>query len=329
MDKKGLSIEHLYKTFQGKSVLKDCCLQVEAGEFCTLLAPSGEGKTTILRILAGLLPADQGKIFWKGQEISGLPPARRKMAMVFQHNALFPHMTVGENLAFGLQMQKKSREVQRERVQAMLAALQLDGFEDRMPATLSGGQQQRVALGRALIVEPDVLLCDEPLSALDENLRREMGELLRTLHDRTGVTTLYITHDQREAYRLSDTIALLQGGRILQHDRPQRIFDAPASIEAARFLGISNWVRGEELGKAGCICGCRPEELAVLPDGRIEAETVQAAYEGGYIRAQFRTADGSCLTAELPESCGIKAGVSCRLDSVKWRIFADGDRGDI
>jgi ABC-type Fe3+/spermidine/putrescine transport system ATPase subunit len=242
-------IENLNKSFGSHHVLKDVSLAIEEKEFVTLLGPSGCGKTTTLRLLAGFLVPDAGEIRVAGQLVSSprttVPPERRRMGMVFQNYAVWPHMSVFENVAFGLRVAKLGRAEIGERVARVLAAIGLDGLEDRNPAQLSGGQQQRVALARSLVVEPSILLLDEPLSNLDAKLRERMRSELKSLQRRTGITFVYVTHDQAEAMALSDRIAVFHQGVLQQCGRPREIYERPANLFVADFMGIVNRLPGE------------------------------------------------------------------------------------
>jgi ABC-type Fe3+/spermidine/putrescine transport system ATPase subunit len=242
-------IAHLNKSFGRDHVLKDLSLEIEEKEFVTLLGPSGCGKTTTLRLLAGFLTPDEGKILVGGQLLSSprsaVPPERRRMGMVFQNYAIWPHMHVFDNVAFGLRLAKIGRADIRERVARVLAAVGLEGLEARHPAELSGGQQQRVALARSLVVEPSILLLDEPLSNLDAKLRERMRGELKSLQRRTGITFVYVTHDQAEAMALSDRIAVFRQGALQQYGRPREIYERPANLFVADFMGIVNRLRGE------------------------------------------------------------------------------------
>jgi len=241
-----LHLSGLRVTYPGASAptLDGVNLTVRAGSLTALLGPSGTGKTTVLKLVAGLLQPDAGDIRLGGQSILALPPERRKVVLVFQSPLLFPHLTVAENVGFGLRMRGLPRAVIAERAAAMLDRLHLTGLAARRPDALSGGQSQRVALARALILEPDLLLLDEPLSSLDPGLRDEMRGLIRTLQREIGVTTLVVTHDQTEAVVMADSIALLQAGRIAQDAAPEVIYARPASLAVARFFGGENFLHG-------------------------------------------------------------------------------------
>jgi ABC-type Fe3+/spermidine/putrescine transport system ATPase subunit len=240
-----LVLDRLAKSFASR-VLDGLSLAVERGEVVALLGPSGSGKTTALRLVAGFESPDPGggRILLDGQDVSPLPPARRNFGMVFQHYALFPHLTVGENVAFGLEGRRLARELVRERVAAALALVDLPGFEGRRIGQISGGQQQRVALARALAPEPRVLLLDEPLSNLDPALRERTRRELRRAIRRVGITTLLVTHEQEEAFHLGDRVAVLEGGVLHQVGRPEELYDRPATRFVATFVGRASVLAG-------------------------------------------------------------------------------------
>ena len=219
-------------------------LQVAAGEFVTLLGPSGCGKTTCLKMLAGFEYPSEGKIFLKGQEVSAIPAHKRNIGMVFQHYALFPHMTVAQNLAFPLQVRGLSAKETEEHVQRALGMVQLEEFATRYPGQMSGGQQQRAAIARALVFEPDMVLMDEPLGALDRRLREEMQYEIRRLQQRLKVTMVYVTHDQGEAMAMSDRVAVMHGGRIQQIASPEQLYEEPERSFVANFIGENNLLSG-------------------------------------------------------------------------------------
>lgn len=232
-----LSVRKARKTYNGKTVVHDVDVTVEDGAFCTMLGPSGSGKTTILQLIAGLEPMDSGDVRLGGRDITRFHPEKRNIGIVFQSYALFPHLSIADNVAYGLKSRKISRREQKRRVDDMLALVGLHEIPDRKPTQLSGGQQQRVALARALVIEPDLLLLDEPLSALDRKIRGEMQTEIARIHRETGVTTVMVTHDQEEALDLADQVVLLQDGHIRQHAAPRTMYDQPASPFVANFLG--------------------------------------------------------------------------------------------
>ncbi|WP_366140002.1 ABC transporter ATP-binding protein [uncultured Jannaschia sp.] len=292
-------------------------LTIARGTFFTLLGPSGCGKTTLLRLVAGFEAPSSGIVRIGGIDVTGRPPHRRSVNTVFQSYALFPHLTVAQNVAFGLEM--LGRADARDRTREMLALVRLDGFADRRPAQLSGGQQQRVALARALAPSPEVLLLDEPLSALDLKLRREMQRELKRLQHETGITFVFVTHDQEEALTMSDRIAVMEGGRVLQVGPPREIYDAPATRFVAGFIGESNVLAGEVRegrvhlpggsvpapdGAAGPVTlAIRPERVTLAASGApdtLAAVLATTIYQGADLTAHLRLPDGTEIAARLP-----------------------------
>ncbi|MBZ5593847.1 MAG: ABC transporter ATP-binding protein [Acidobacteriia bacterium] len=239
-----LSIRSIAKRFGSTAVLHDVSLQVAQGELLTVLGESGSGKTTLLRLIAGFEQADGGEIFMEGERLDPLPPYRRRVNTVFQHYALFPHLSVFENVAYGLRVRKVARTEIPQRVEKALALVKMSEYTRRAPSQLSGGQQQRIALARALVNQPKLLLLDEPLSALDANLRRQMQLELKSLQREVGISFVFVTHDQEEAMALSDRIALLRSGELEQVATPREIYSRPATAYTARFIGQTNLMRG-------------------------------------------------------------------------------------
>lgn len=241
-----LVLDGLTKAYPGagQAAVHDLSLAVESGSLTALLGPSGSGKTTTMKLIAGLLSPDRGEVLLDNRPVTSLPPERREVAMVFQNPLLFPHLTIAQNVGFGLRMQGLPANRIAHEVATMLDRVRLTGLGPRRPAQLSGGQQQRAALARALILAPRVLLLDEPLSNLDATLRDEMRSLIRDLQRETGITTLVVTHDQAEAVALADKIALLLDGRLAQHARPEDFYRRPANETVARFFGAVNFIPG-------------------------------------------------------------------------------------
>jgi spermidine/putrescine ABC transporter ATP-binding subunit len=239
-----LKVENVCKKFGKTIAVDDVSFDVEKGTFLTLLGPSGCGKTTTLRLIAGFIKPDKGEIFINNEPQIGKPPYQRNIGVVFQNYALFPHMTVEENVAFGLKMRKIKEDIIKKKVSEVLELVMLKAFEKRYPRELSGGQQQRVALARALVIEPDVLLLDEPLSNLDLKLRLQMRYEIKRLQKIAGITTVYVTHDQGEALAMSDLIGVMNQGHILQIDTPWRIYNNPSHEFVAEFIGETNVLRG-------------------------------------------------------------------------------------
>jgi putative spermidine/putrescine transport system ATP-binding protein/spermidine/putrescine transport system ATP-binding protein len=238
----------IYKRFGKVVAVEKMDFDIEEGSLVTLLGPSGCGKTTLLRMVAGLEDPTEGDIFIKGARINDTPIHKRNLGMIFQNYALFPHKTIFENVAFGLKYRDVSKADIEEKVTQALKMVRLPGVENRMPSQLSGGQQQRIAMARAIVIEPDVLLMDEPLSALDENLREEMRREVDNLQQMLGVTTIFVTHDQREALSMSDKILVMKDGRKQQEGEPQKVYNEPVNHFVADFLGHSNFIRGEIIG---------------------------------------------------------------------------------
>ena len=239
-----ISFENVNKFYEDTHVLKNINFEIEKGKFYTLLGPSGCGKTTILRIIAGFTDVSNGKVTLNGEDVTKLPPNKRKVNTVFQDYALFPHMNVFENIAFGLRLKKTPENIIKEKVADALKMVQLSGYENREISQMSGGQQQRVAIARALVNEPEVLLLDEPLSALDLKLRTDMQYELRELQQRLGITFIFVTHDQEEALAMSDEIFVMSKGEIVQSGTPVDIYDEPINRFVADFIGESNIVDG-------------------------------------------------------------------------------------
>lgn len=239
-----ISFENVNKFYEDTHVLKNINFEIEKGKFYTLLGPSGCGKTTILRIIAGFTDVSNGKVTLNGEDVTNLPPNKRKVNTVFQDYALFPHMNVFENIAFGLRLKKTPENIIKEKVANALKMVQLSGYENREISQMSGGQQQRVAIARALVNEPEVLLLDEPLSALDLKLRTDMQYELRELQQRLGITFIFVTHDQEEALAMSDEIFVMSKGEIVQSGTPVDIYDEPINRFVADFIGESNIVDG-------------------------------------------------------------------------------------
>ena len=341
-----LSISHVRKAFGQFAALDDVSLEVADGEFLALLGPSGSGKTTLLRILAGLESADAGDVTLDGQDFLTLSARQRRIGMVFQHYALFRHMTVAKNVAFGLTVrprrERPSRDALRGRVDELLRLVQLEGLGDRYPAQLSGGQRQRVALARALAIEPRMLLLDEPFGALDAKVRRELRKWLRHVHDETGVTTLFVTHDQEEALDLADRVAILSGGKLQQVGAPQEVYDTPATAFVHSFLGGSTCLPGHvEAGRVqvlgwnapapagaptGAVKVClRTGEIALdAGDDGIEARCTAVLARGGVFRVETRTTGGHEIDVERPAGAaiaGVSVGQAVRLRAERMSIY--------
>ena len=284
-----IELKQVYKAFGATKVLQDFNLTFEKGKFTTLLGASGCGKTTILRLIAGLEELDQGQILCDGKDISRLPPQQRGVGIVFQSYALFPHLTVGENVAFGLKMQESPSSDIAEKVSQALKMVELEGFEHRRIEQLSGGQQQRVALARALVIAPQILLFDEPLSNLDTHLRRTMREMIRHLQQKLGITVLYVTHDQTEAFAVSDAVVVINQGKVEQIGSPNALYHHPTSRFTANFMGEVSFFP-VSVKNGNYVLGIRPEGVLLALTGEsAERCKVQSAISmGSYWEIQVR-----------------------------------------
>jgi putative spermidine/putrescine transport system ATP-binding protein len=341
--------QNVQKSYDGTSlVVKNLNLDIGRGEFLTMLGPSGSGKTTTLMMLAGFEPPTQGEIFLKGRPISRMPPHKRGIGMVFQNYALFPHMTVSENLAFPLRVRGLSKAEIKDKIDHALDMVELPTFGDRRPAQLSGGQQQRIAVARALVFEPDLVLMDEPLGALDKQLREQMQYEIKHLHERLDITVVYVTHDQSEALTMSDRIAVFNDGVIQQLSRPDELYERPCNSFVAQFIGENNRLKGtvEELNGNNCcivrlnsgdkikasavgvsrkgeptLLSLRPERVEINPqngslsnilEGRIE----EIIYLGDHMRTRLSVAGHSDFIVKVPNrqrDRGFKAGENVKI----------------
>lgn len=323
------------KSYDGRSmVVADLDLEIRNGEFLTMLGPSGSGKTTCLMMLAGFETATRGVIRIGGRSVQALPPRKRGIGMVFQNYALFPHMTVGRNLAFPLEVRGIGKAEQGERVKRALQLVRLQGMEDRRPGQLSGGQQQRVAIARALVFQPDLVLMDEPLGALDRQLREEMQYEIRRIHQSLGVTVVYVTHDQEEAMVLSDRVAVLRGGRVEQVAEPEALYEEPQRSFVARFIGENNRLHGRVAAVRDDICevetggqvvralrvadvregdettlSIRPERVAIAPQPGLYSNELDASIEdmtflGDHLRIRLDVCGRTDFIAKIPNIVG-------------------------
>ncbi|MGD9734048.1 MAG: ABC transporter ATP-binding protein [Solirubrobacterales bacterium] len=318
-------------------MLRGVDLDIPSGTRTVLVGPSGAGKTTLLRAICGLQEIDEGSIELGDRRIDGLPAYRRGCAVVFQEPRLLPHLDVGENVAFALRAAGVRRDERRARARALLAEVGLGAFEERRADRLSGGEQQRVSLARALCAEPEVLLLDEPISAVDANRREELRELITRLQQERGLTTLFVTHDRAEAAQMGERVALMLEGRIVQEDEPKALFDRPASPVVARFFGSTNILRGHvlngriELGGArlpvpgpdgeACVT-IRPERVRLDPAAPLELQVREAIYTGTFVRLRLRGEDLSLEAMVAPSqapAAGEKIGVVLPLEDL-WRI---------
>ena len=294
-NKDGLIVKGVNKCFGSVEALKDVDLEVRSGEFFTLLGPSGCGKTTLLRIIAGLELPDTGHVYLGGQDVTSLPATKRQVNTVFQSYALFPHLSVYENIAFGLRSRKFPDEEVKKRVDRRLEMLGIQDMQNRHPDQLSGGQKQRVALARALVNEPEILLLDEPMSALDAKLRAQVQEDLRRIQRRLGKTFLLVTHDQSEALVCSDRLAVMHEGRVVQYGTPQEVYDSPKNKFVAEFLGAANLIKGEKV--TGGI---------QTPFGLLKLEK-EAPWESGLVAIR---PEWIWIRDSQPETNGVRATVS-------------------
>ncbi len=276
-DKVLLQLTGLKKTYDQTDVLKDINLDIKHGEFITLLGPSGCGKTTLLRLIAGFEQPNAGAIYLDGIQMAGLPADKRPVNTVFQQYALFPHMTVAQNVAYGLKLKKVPKDEMQTRVSEMLAMVQLEHLANRRPQDLSGGQQQRVAIARAVINRPKLLLLDEPLSALDHKLRLQMQSELKRLQRELGITFVFVTHDQEEALSMSDRIAVMKDGKFQQIGTPIEIYETPANLFTAKFIGETNLFKAEVKG----VYPEQPDRDGQVTNGRIEVEVCEAQAQDG------------------------------------------------
>ena len=274
-----IEVDNVIKRYGDHTVINGLSLTIQPGEFFTLLGPSGCGKTTLLRMIIGFNSIEGGEIRVDGQVVNNIPTNRRNMGMVFQNYAVFPHMNVRDNVAYGLKTRKVDKAEHRRRADEMLRMVKIDQYADRMPAQLSGGQQQRVALARAIVIQPDVLLMDEPLSNLDAKLRVEMRNVIKRIQHQIGITTVYVTHDQEEALSVSDRIAVMHDGVIQQIDTPKRIYLRPANEFVAGFIGLTNFLQADnDGGTLDFGCGYRVP-VTTLVAGAPKAVTVAARPE--------------------------------------------------
>lgn len=324
-----ITLERVSKRFGDVSAVQDVDLRIEEGEFFSLLGPSGSGKTTILRLIAGFVQPNAGAILIGGQDVSALPPERRKIGLVFQNYALFPHLTVEENIAFGLRARKFSDSEIAQKIGKVLEQTGLLGYEKRYPRELSGGEAQRVALARSLVIEPRVLLLDEPLGALDRLLREQMQYWIKGLQNDLRVTTIYVTHDQEEALTMSDRIAVMHRGVVQQVDRPSVLYRTPATPFVAAFMGDNNVLQGTLINRSG-------ELLTIeLPGGqRIRTATRERFEDGDSVTLSIRPEDiemrSAGLRTEKEEEDSLRANVLQRVyrGAVhRYQVALDG--GDI
>jgi putative spermidine/putrescine transport system ATP-binding protein len=340
--------DHVQKSYDGEQlVVKDLNLYIAKGEFLTMLGPSGSGKTTCLMMLAGFETATHGDILLGGKPINNIPPHKRGIGMVFQNYALFPHMTVGENLSFPLEVRKQGKSEREENVKRALDMVQMGDFINRRPAQLSGGQQQRIALARSLVFEPDLVLMDEPLGALDKQLREHMQYEIKHLHERLGVTVVYVTHDQSEALTMSDRVAVFDDGIIQQLAPPDDLYERPDNAFVAQFIGENNTLKATVTGIKDGIAsvdyghGTKGEALAVNCGGvgstttlsvrperveigaksgpnAVDATVLELIYLGDHIRCRMEVLGDDQFVVKVPNSHGHKHLVVGETTKVSW-----------
>ncbi len=340
-----VQLQALTRVYGTVTALDGLDLAIEPGELVALLGPSGCGKTTALRILAGLEDASSGRVLVGGSDISTVSANRRDMGMVFQAYSLFPHMTVQQNVEFGLKMRKVDGHTRRNRSMEMLEMVGLQSHADRYAHQLSGGQQQRVALARALAFEPSVLLLDEPLSALDAKVRAQLRDEIRRVQVEVGTTTLFVTHDQEEALAIADRVGVMRAGRLEQIAAPETLYSAPASEFVAEFVGLTNRVRAEVVDGTAQVFGTRlpllpgsvragggtalvrPESVRVSADPEGAATVTSSSFLGAITRLQVQTRDGVRLTAQVPggTASSLRQGdrVTVALEPVPTLVVAD------
>lgn len=319
--KKLIQFRNIVKDFDGQIVLKGINLDIYENEFVTLLGPSGCGKTTLLRILGGFLEANEGAVIFDGEDISNVPPYKRELNTVFQKYALFPHMTIYQNIAFGLKIKKMSKDVIEQKVMKMLKLIGLEGYENKNVTLLSGGQQQRVAIARALVNEPKVLLLDEPLGALDLKLRKEMQYELKRIQQEVGITFIFVTHDQEEALTMSDKIVVMKDGEIQQVGTPEDIYNEPQNRYVASFIGESNILPAVMLEDYKVkfddkVFDCvdfgykqnepvdvviRPEDIDIVDvkDGKMTGEVLSVLFKGVHYEVMVETVPGTSVSVNM------------------------------
>ncbi|MBF0280082.1 MAG: ABC transporter ATP-binding protein [SAR324 cluster bacterium] len=352
-DKPLVRFEDIQKSYDGVTlVIKSLNMNVARGEFLTMLGPSGSGKTTCLMMLAGFEPATHGEIYLDDRPINHIPPHKRGIGMVFQNYALFPHMTISENLAFPLEVRRMQKPEREQRVKKALEMVQLEGFGDRRPGQLSGGQKQRVAVARALVFDPELVLMDEPLGALDKNLREQMQYEIKHIHENLGVTVVYVTHDQSEALTMSNRVAIFDAGVIQQLDPPDILYERPENAFVANFIGENNRLFGTVLEASGDSCkveidgghgtiqanpinidgvgkrttlSLRPERVTVNPEpgslpNMFDAQVKELIYLGDHIRTRVSVCGHDDFIVKIPNSSThalLKTGETARIG---WNV---------
>ena len=343
MSNRLIDLQHITKIYDDNTVLDDLNLYIRENEFLTLLGPSGCGKTTTLRIIGGFEKPDNGCVLFNGKDITNMPPNKRQLNTVFQKYALFPHMTIAENIAFGLKIKGKTKSYIQDKIRYALKLVNLDGYENRMPDSLSGGQQQRIAIARAIVNEPKLLLLDEPLGALDLKLRQDMQYELIRLKNELGITFIYVTHDQEEALTMSDTIVVMNQGYIQQMGSPEQIYNEPENAFVADFIGESNIVPGlmihDELveifgAKFACVdkgfgnnkpvdVVIRPEDIDLLKpeEGTLQGVVTHLIFKGVHYEMEVTTPDGFEWLVHSTDMFPVGTEVGIRVDPFDIQIM--------
>ena len=343
MSNRLIDLQHITKIYDDNTVLDDLNLYIRENEFLTLLGPSGCGKTTTLRIIGGFEKPDNGCVLFNGKDITNMPPNKRQLNTVFQKYALFPHMTIAENIAFGLKIKGKTKSYIQDKIRYALKLVNLDGYENRMPDSLSGGQQQRIAIARAIVNEPKLLLLDEPLGALDLKLRQDMQYELIRLKNELGITFIYVTHDQEEALTMSDTIVVMNQGYIQQMGTPEQIYNEPENAFVADFIGESNIVPGimlrDELVEIfGARFACvdkgfgnnkpvdvviRPEDIDLVDpsEGTLVGTCTHLIFKGVHYEMEVTTPNGFEWLVHSTDMCPVGKQVGIKVDPFDIQIM--------
>ena len=325
-DQRGhVQLQHVSIGYDGREVVRDVSLDIATGEFICLLGPSGCGKTTTLRAIAGLVPIASGDILIDDRPVQNLPAHRREIGMVFQDLALFPHMTVRENIAFGLRLRRVDARTMQDEIAAIIWLLHLDGLENRLPRQLSGGQQQRVAIARSLVVRPSVLLLDEPFAALDRKLREEMRAEIRSVQRRLGITVVFVTHDQEEALTMSDRVCVMAHGMLEQVGSPSEIYEHPVSRFVMSFVGYANFLPVSDLRQSGAGLQCRLADREIrLSDRSIASDTTSGQREIA-IRPEHIRIVTEALPAQGNRLAGVVREIAYEGISVTYVVALDGE----
>lgn len=335
-----LELDSISKSFDGEKVIDDLSLEIKRNEFVTLLGPSGCGKSTTLRIIGGFVKPDAGRVIFEGKDITGLSPDKRNVNTVFQKYSLFPHMTVAENIAFGLKLKKKSQQYIKDKIDYALKLVNMDGYGNQSPTVLSGGQQQRVAIARAIVNEPKILLLDEPLGALDLKLRHTMQREMIKIKQEVGITFIYVTHDQEEALTMSDRIIVMNQGIIQQMGTSKSIYDEPQNAFVADFIGDSNIIDGimkedrlVQIQNVAILCVdtgfaknelvdvvIRPEDLMIVPEekGYLKGMVVSIIFKGAYYEIKVRVGQYDWIVQSVnPAQIGAMVGLTILPDNIQ------------